>query len=236
MKRSLETSSLARKWLACGVFALLAGLSGTATGCASAPASRKLEPLDCSPGQTKECNPIDAEDLADGRTGTTDAGPMLPDVATPRGSGRDGSSPPEVSNDPVPADDCSPTELAKAGVLPARIGAPTIFNVPFDGATDRFKSGCVNAIGPERVQPIEALGGTRMRVEVDSTSGFQGAVVLYAKASCAATVDLACSTSASSSARIEFPIAAGTTYFLRFDSLVATQPPGARIVARVEVL
>jgi hypothetical protein len=126
------------------------------------------------------------------------------------------------------SDTCFPSDLTAAGSLSVAPGSPAALRFSFDGARDTFKSGCILAAGPDRIKPIVPTGGTRLRVSQQASS-VTGQVVLYAKATCAAEVDLACS----GSAPVEFPITAGTTYFLHIDTTMA-QLSGASATILVE--
>lgn len=207
-------------------FAFVALASALAAACASEGTDetrRSLDPLDSCAANDPSCQP---------RTGPTGSPVLATDTdAAPPPKARDAASPPDASEpEPIAADDCSPAALANAGVLQVRAGTPAIFTVPFGGATDTFKSGCIFASGPDRIQPLMPLAGTRMRIVIESTKSIAGRVVLYAKDTCGGPRDLVCS----SQGPIELPIVPGTTYYVHFDSL-SVQPADSRVTANVEV-
>ncbi len=208
------------------LFAFVALASALAAACASEGDGMKntVDPLDSCDANDPSCQP---------RTGPTGS-PVLADAAptAPPTKARDAATGLDSTDpEPVAADDCSPAALANAGVIQVRAGAPSIFTVPFGGATDNFKSGCIFASGPDRIQPLMPMAGTRMRIMIESTNSMAGPVVLYAKDTCGGLKDLVCS----SQGTIELPIVPGTTYYVHFDSL-SVQAADSRVTANVEVL
>ena len=204
-------------------FAFLALASALAAACASDGTDgtrRTLDPLDSCAANDPSCTP---------RTGPTGSPVRANDDAAPPKE-RDAASTPDAEAESIAADDCSPLALANAGVIQVRAGTPSIFTVPFGGATDTFKSGCIFASGPDRIQPLMPMSGTRMRVVIESTKSVAGPVVLYAKETCGGAKDLACL----SQGPIELPIVPGTTYYVHFDSL-SVQAADSRVTANVEV-
>ena len=98
--------------------------------------------------------------------------------------------------------------------------------------TDDFKSGCTRADGPDRIQPILARSTGTMTVRLQGKTSYVGQAVLYAKATCDAPLDLACS---AVSERIDFPVKQGLVYFVHFDGNSPTQPSGAKVNALAEI-
>ncbi|MBK8213125.1 MAG: hypothetical protein IPK71_05180 [Myxococcales bacterium] len=166
------------------------------------------------------CSDASRPPLVDEGRGTPDATPA------------EGSRAPEdaaTAREPGPADDCRPTELAGAPTLVVRPGGTALFSVDLGNATHSFASGCVGAFGPDRVQPISVVGARRIAVAVDSTRDVSGDVVLYAKASCGAPVDLACSARGT----LEVPVTDASPIFLTIDT-TAPQPATARVTVTIE--
>jgi hypothetical protein len=208
-----------------GFFALASALAVACGSEGTDGTRRSLGSLDSCAANDPSCQP---------RTGPTGS-PVLADdaAAGPPVEASDAAPAPDAAEpepNPVAADDCSPAALANAGVIQVRAGTPSIFTVPFGGATDTFKSGCIFASGPDRIQPLMPMTGTRMRIVIESTKSIVGPVVLYAKETCGGTQDLACSFKGP----IELPIVPGTTYYVHFDSL-SVQAADSRVTANVEV-
>ena len=184
-------------------------------------------------GEEQRGRPEERDGASDARLdGASDARSEVFSDAAVDASPRDASpdtNAPVVTVPTLGADDCSAAELTAAGSISVRPGSPASLRFSFDGARDTFKSGCLLAAGPDRIKPILPTGGTRLRVSQQASS-VTGQVVLYAKATCAAEVDLACS----GSAPFELSITAGTTYFLHIDTTVP-QLSGASATVLLEV-
>jgi hypothetical protein len=174
--------------------------------------------------------PVERDGGSGASDGASDARTEVLDAADADANAiaRDASPDANVPVLTLASDTCFPSDLTAAGSLSVAPGSPAALRVTFDGARDTFKSGCILAAGPDRIKPIIPTGGTRLRVSQQASS-VTGQVVLYAKATCAAEVDLACS----GSAPVEFPITAGATYFLHIDTTMA-QLSGASATILVE--
>jgi len=199
------------------VFASFVSFASVVSACSgTSPRDLFLEPLPPGCADGGECSGArEAEDAAPAR------------VEAPRAV--DASEPPPLEL--VPADDCTEAALGKTPPVVVRPGAPGLFTAELGDAKDSFRSGCVQAIGPDRVQPIRVEGGTRLLVTAETTSSLAGPVVLYAKETCASSVDLACA----ADTKLSFPVVPGRTYFLHVDS-TKPQEQLARVTVAVEAL
>lgn len=193
-------------------------ISGAACACSSlvqgkyeCTTSGKVKACKCDDGTTKPLEPAN------------DPSP-IPEA--------DASPPSATPVENLPGDTCTPQSLGSLGPRVIARGAPVLFAVELAGTSDTFKSGCVRADGPDRVQPIRADSTGEMFVTLKTVVGLSGSPVLYAKAKCDDAKDLACDYQEN---KIHFPVKAGTTYFVHFDGTSPTVAPGARITALAEI-
>jgi hypothetical protein len=145
---------------------------------------------------------------------------------------------------PTPTDPPEPTSpkntagdtcasLSSFRTLEVTKGSPLLFGMDLGGMTDNFKSGCQRADGPDRIQPILAQSSGTMTVRVVGKTSYVGPAVLYAKATCDATMDLACSLPMTE--QIELAVKQGVVYFVHFDGTSPTQPSAAKLNALAEI-
>lgn len=159
---------------------------------------------------------------------------------------KEGNTTPEREPDPEPGpqdttgDDAGPARnvagdsCATIDRVPTREiskGSASRFPVEIGGLQDDFRSSCTQAIGPDRVQPLLARASGTMVVSVVSGPTFVGVPVLYAKADCGATTDLACSPTAR---QISFSVTQGKTYHLIVDTSTG-QPSDAKVDVTAEI-